>query len=182
MKRFTRLQTLLCLTLLAALAALAAQAQESPPADAPPPAPPPRCASDLHRQFDFWLGTWEVRGKDRPDGPHGRNVIALDHDGCVLREHYTAGRYSGSSLNFVALTGRWHQTWIDNQGFSIEIDGGLDERGNMVLESDPAKTPIQRITWTPNADGTVRQHWQQSKDGGASWSDVFDGLYVKIDG
>ena len=33
-----------------------------------------------------------------------------------------------------------------------------------------SKETIERITWTPNADGTVRQHWQQSTDGGATWS------------
>ena len=36
---------------------------------------------------------------------------------------------------------------------------------------------IERITWTPNADGTVRQHWEQSTDGGKTWTTAFDGLY-----
>ena len=34
-------------------------------------------------------------------------------------------------------------------------------------------------TWYDNADGTVRQHWEQSKDGGKSWTTAFDGLYKK---
>jgi hypothetical protein len=36
---------------------------------------------------------------------------------------------------------------------------------------------MERITWTPNADGTVRQHWEQSADGGKTWETAFDGLY-----
>jgi hypothetical protein len=36
---------------------------------------------------------------------------------------------------------------------------------------------LERITWTPNADGTIRQLWQSSRDRGMRWSIVFDGLY-----
>ncbi len=184
MKPSTWSRILAPMIVFASLTGTSITAQESTEAAAtPPPPPPPRCSTDVHRQFDFWVGTWEVRGKSRPDGPHGKNVITLDHDGCTIRESYTAGRYTGSSLNFVdAATGQWHQTWIDNQGFSLQVNGGLDKKGRMVMESDPTRSPIQRIRWTPKKDGTVRQHWQQSKDGGASWTDVFDGTYIKIEG
>ena len=47
---------------------------------------------------------------------------------------------------------------------------GLDSNGNVTL---------QRITWTPNQDGTVRQLWQQSVDKGANWQTLFDGTYRK---
>ena len=36
-----------------------------------------------------------------------------------------------------------------------------------------------RITWTPNSDGTVRQLWEVSKDQGESWQTEFDGLYKR---
>ena len=36
----------------------------------------------------------------------------------------------------------------------------------------------QRIVWTAQPDGSVRQIWSSSEDGGASWSVVFDGRYV----
>ena len=36
-----------------------------------------------------------------------------------------------------------------------------------------------RITWTDNEDGTVRQHWEVTKDGGKTYSTLFDGLYKK---
>jgi hypothetical protein len=38
---------------------------------------------------------------------------------------------------------------------------------------------LERITWTPQADGSVRQHWQQSADGGKTWSDAFVGIYTR---
>jgi hypothetical protein len=38
----------------------------------------------------------------------------------------------------------------------------------------------QRITWTPNPDGSVRQHWEASTDAGKTWTTSFDGLYRRI--
>jgi hypothetical protein len=35
-----------------------------------------------------------------------------------------------------------------------------------------------RISWTPAADGSVRQLWEISRDG-ETWETVFDGHYVK---
>jgi len=49
----------------------------------------------------------------------------------------------------------------------------------MVMESDPASVVRQRITWSREPDGRVRQLWESSKDGGRSWTTVFDGLYVR---
>ena len=63
----------------------------------------------------------------------------------------------------------------------------LDGRfaGNaMVLEGpgvDEGRAVKHRITWTPNADGTVRQHWERSPDRSDRWETVFDGLYRRID-
>ena len=45
--------------------------------------------------------------------------------------------------------------------------------------TDPTKTVAHRITWTPGADGSVRQLWESSADGGTTWSVVFDGRYVR---
>ena len=52
----------------------------------------------------------------------------------------------------------------------------------MVLQGTsvtPRGTSLNRITWTPNQDGTVRQHWENSRDEGATWQTVFDGLYTR---
>lgn len=38
---------------------------------------------------------------------------------------------------------------------------------------------LQKITWTPLADGRVSQHWQVSKDQGKTWSDSFLGFYSR---
>jgi hypothetical protein len=135
------------------------------------------CSSPEYRQFDFWLGVWDVT--NTTTGKAGAvNRITSAHGGCVLREDYTTpGGYTGASLNFYdAKGGRWHQTWIDNQGGPLLLTGGLEGK-SMVLSSAPDVLPVQRITWTPNPDGSVRQHWQAAADG-KSWKTAFDGLYT----
>lgn len=137
------------------------------------------CDAPEHDQFDFWVGAWDVFG---PDGEKaGTNVIEKRDGGCTLLESWTsASGGTGTSINFYdERAGRWHQTWMGSGGGALYLDGGLDEDGNMVLSSDPDASPIQRITWTPNDDGTVRQHWQVSKDGGQTWETAFDGTYVR---
>lgn len=163
-----------------AVAFLAAAAHSA--AVAQPPAP---CASTGHRQFDFWLGTWDVTTADGK--PAGRNRITSVHNGCALLEQWEGrGGFTGTSLNaFDATAQRWHQTWVDASGGLLRLDGTFED-GRMRLEGDTADAERagarvrQRIEWTPQGDGRVRQHWQASKDGGRTWSTVFDGWYRKL--
>jgi hypothetical protein len=147
--------------------------------------PPPACTTEDHRAFDFWIGVWDVTaaGKEQPAAV---NSISREHGGCVMREDYsTKGGYTGMSMSFYdAAQKKWHQTWMGVDGSALFIEGGLNDQGKMMLSNRNTPyyaegTPINRITWTPNADGSVRQHWQASQDGGKTWSTVFDGLYVK---
>jgi hypothetical protein len=139
----------------------------------------------LYRQFDFWAGLWEVTGaKGRFLGIN--RVVAVD-GGCALQETWSSGggHFTGRSLNRVGSDGRWHQTWVDSGGQPLELSGGLSG-SSMVLEGETPgpepKAPAtrQRITWTPEADGTVRQLWESSSDGGKSYSVAFDGRYRRI--
>jgi hypothetical protein len=132
------------------------------------------------RQFDFWIGEWEVF---LPDGKKaGENRIEkVANDWGLLENWNGGGGYSGKSLNtWISERKRWQQFWVGS-GDALELSGGLNAAGEMVLEGRSigagAKETRERITWTPNADGTVRQHWQQSSDGGATWTTAFDGLY-----
>ena len=164
LKVLVRLSAVLCL-----ISTLSAQT-------APPP-PPPEA-----RQFDFWLGDWEVFG---PDGKkQGENRIEQMAGGWGLLENWTgAGGYTGKSLNtWIPHKKRWQQYWI-GAGGALELSGGLNERGEMVLAGRSTgrdgKETLERIIWTPNPDGTVRQHWQQSTDAGTTWTTAFDGIYRK---
>ena len=146
---------------------------------APQPAP---CSATEHRQFDFWIGDWEVR---RPDGRVvGHNRIERALNGCTLIENWTStGQNRGTSLNFYDSSSRqWHQTWIDNSGSPLYLNGNLRD-GKMVLEAEgknaQGQTVRHRVTWTPLDGGGVRQHWESSSDDAKTWTTVFDGRYSK---
>jgi hypothetical protein len=149
-----------------------------------PPAGPPPCAAAEHRQFDFWLGDWEVRGPTGQVVGHNRVTSVLG--GCAIREEWTSadGRSIGTSLNaYDPRSKRWHQSWVDNSASRLDLVGGL-VGGAMVLEQRTRRAPtdpedVQRITWTPMPEGRVRQHWQASTDGGATWTTAFDGVYAR---
>jgi hypothetical protein len=71
---------------------------------------------------------------------------------------------------------------VDNSGNILKLKGGL--KGDaMVLSSEPARDPggvpvINRITWSLQEDGRVRQHWEVLRDG-AVLQVLFDGYYRK---
>lgn len=144
------------------------------------PAPPP-CPAAEARQFDFWLGDWDVF---TPDGKlAGTNRIAKLY-GCVLHESWSNPKVQGQSFNlYDADRGVWHQTWVDSSGSLLVIEGAM--RGGSMVLSDatlPGKKDakqVNEIAWTPNADGSVRQHWRVSADGGKTWTTSFDGKYVR---
>ena len=135
-------------------------------------ATPAPCTLPEHRQFDFWIGDWQVH---KPDGSFvGINRITREYGGCVIHERYATGRgYSGESLNaYDAARKVWHQTWVDDTGLLLTLEGRWDGK-QMVLEGNR-----QRITWTPDAQGGVRQLWEAADEKGA-WSVVFDGRYTR---
>ena len=140
------------------------------------------CRDPGSRQFDFWLGEWDVHG---PAGELvGRNTISAVVNGCGLREEWRGVRgLVGTSLSTWSAQRRsWHQTWIDSSGTLLLLDGGLRDDA-MVLEGvaplpDGQATLRHRISWSlVDADPDhVRQHWETSEDGGA-WETAFDGHY-----
>ena len=154
------------------------------PFAAPAAAAPQRgCTTAQDRQFDFWAGHWNVT--DNVTGkPAGTNDVTREYGGCVLQEHWKgAGGDDGSSFNhYDAARKVWHQTWVDNGGGILYLDGGL-KNGSMVLAGKRrgrnGTWVTDRITYTPRPDGSVRQWWQVTRDGGATWKTVFDGIYRK---
>ena len=159
-------------------------AAAAPPAPTVPAAPQPApCTAAENRQFDFWIGDWDVT--DPAGKAAGTNLIKPELNGCVLHEFWKGrGGFVGESFNsYDAQRKVWHQTWADGAGNLLLMDGKF-EGGSMTLSDrdmpgKPDRNAINEITWTPNADGSVRQHWRVSADGGKSWKTSFDGKYVK---
>lgn len=171
------MKTLLIATLLLSPTAFLAMPQEpaTQKADA--------VANDPHRQFDFWLGSWRCETQDGKAA--GSNKIVLECGNKVLRENWTgAGGGTGTSLNiYDAATKQWHQTWVDQGGTLLLLDGGLDENGSMVLRGkrpgQEGKTVLHQIKWTPVGE-QVRQTWTFSTDDGKTWATAADLNYIRI--
>ena len=139
---------------------------------------PASCTAGEYRQFDFWLGDWDVYESDKPETPVARARIDGILDGCALREVYEQkdGLVGQSFSVYDASRKTWHQTWVTNRGQLLMIEGGLNQ-GHMVLEgeqraSDGSRTLV-RGTWQPERDG-VREIAVTSTDGGKNWKPWFD--------
>jgi hypothetical protein len=145
-------------------------------------APSPGCTAPKYREFDFWLGHWEVHAANGRRA--GTNRIEKTLDGCALTEQWIGTGSRGMSINFYdAGSAKWHQTWIDDRGQPLYLDGALRD-GKMVLEGTTrgadGRRVRQRITWTRLDGGDVRQLWETSSDDGATWTTVFDGRYSRL--
>lgn len=160
--------------LLVSLATLAGAAAQTPPKV---------CMDEpAFRQFDFWVGDWDVYNNAN-DVLVGRNRIESRENGCVLVEKWASSSGgTGMSMNYYdSLTGKWRQVWIASN-YSIDIEGGLNQEGAMVLEGRLHNYRSRRSfefrgTWTPNEDGTVRQFFEQMNRESREWQVWFDGRY-----
>ena len=129
-------------------------------------------AVDAHpaRQFDFWLGAWDLRWE--PDG-RGVNVITSILDDHAVLERFD-GRPSipltGMSVSvFDAAIDRWRQVWVDSDGQYLDFIGGID-LGRMVLERRRADGRHQRMVWSNIAAESLHWSWEHSDDDGAGWT------------
>ena len=136
----------------------------------------PPCATPEHRQFDFWIGDWDVY--DAGDAqPSMRIKVEKILDGCALRETYQdVNGMLGESINFYDAGRKlWHQTWATNRGQVLLLDGKL-ESGSMAFRAteQTAQGPVLwRAVWIPQGE-EVRETAETSTDGGKSWKQKFD--------
>jgi hypothetical protein len=143
--------------------------------------PPARCDTPEFRQFDFWVGDWNVTVQGNQAGT---NDITLEEAGCVLHEHWAGSRGgTGQSFNFYDRTvSRWHQFWVDNAGNYLHLTGTYADDKMLLTGTAPGpggSSQQQRLTFFKNPDGSVRQLWETSDDSGKTWQVAFDGLYRK---
>ncbi len=165
------------LALLAALVAVPAAAQEPPPPD--------RCATAPEfRQLDFWIGTWDVYDPETGEKA-GVNVIEPMLERCALLESWTGAKGgTGKSLNFYDPQRKtWRQVWVSDRGSVLDYREG-ERRGDAMhfrgITVDAAgDTTLQKLTFRSVAPDTVRQVFQASKDGGATWDTTWVGVYVR---
>lgn len=145
---------------------------------------PPKCDAPEYRQLDFWVGDWNVTVGG---GQAGTNLVTLEESGCLVHEHWIGARgETGQSLNFYNRDDRaWHQVWVSSSGNVLDLTGHYVD-GTLTYTGENRKadgTALRhRLSFHANPNGTVRQLWESSSDGGATWTVSFDGLYAKRKG
>jgi hypothetical protein len=143
---------------------------------------------DRYREFDFWVGDWDVRPTANPNAPASRNTITLEYNGCIVHEHWQPAGVAGGggeSFNlFDRSFGEWRQTWVDATGGQHDYRGKREGR-NLVYYGDLPAPPGQtarvhtRLTFFNISADSVRQFAETSADGGKTWSVSYDLMYVR---
>lgn len=139
------------------------------------------CCSKENRQFDFWIGDWQVFNKLGVNV--GENKIVVLQDSCLLQENWISNGQTGTSYNFYDNTdSTWNQVYIDNLGTVLNLKGHFLEE-KMVLKSQKIKGDkkdyFNRIIWSMDSLGNVNQKWDIIDEEDNVLSIVFDGIYKK---
>ena len=130
------------------------------------------CSAPEARQFDFWLGKWDLTWGE--DG-RGTNTIATRFDGCVIEENFDAAptmEFQGMSVStYNPSAQKWQQTWVDSQGSYIHLTGDFKD-DKMVLVNQPITSDGQelfRMVFYNIEQDSLDWDWERSEDGGETW-------------
>jgi hypothetical protein len=135
------------------------------------------CLAPQQKQFDFWVGEWELTwpGENPGEIGHGTNSINRIMDGCVVQENFSGGEsmhLRGTSVStFDARSGHWKQTWVDNEGGYLDFVGDFSN-GQMILQRETVRNGtkiLQRMVWKNITANEFDWNWEASSDGGKTW-------------
>lgn len=144
---------------------------------------PRPCSSPESRQFDFWLGEWDLSWPAEQAGGQpgemmtGTNRIERLFGPCAIEESFSTadGSFRGRSLSVYDVgAGLWRQTWVDSQAAYLIFTGGMGD-GKMILATEPVgddgREMINRMVFADITAVSLNWSWQRSEDGGDSWQD-----------
>lgn len=149
--------------------------------DAAETTPPPPCQTEHFRQFDFWIGTWDLAW----EGGTGTNVISAKLGDCVIEENFISNDsppFVGNSVSvYDTRSMMWKQTWVDNSGGYLDFVGGM-VGDSMILKRSYVDTSgverWQRMVFLNITADSLDWHWQKSTDGEA-WEMVWAIDYIR---
>lgn len=150
---------------------------------------PKPCSTPEARQFDFWLGEWDLSWPAEQSGgtdgerAAGSNEVRRMFGDCVVEENFTTddGRFRGHSVSaFDVNAGMWRQTWVDSSGGYLVFTGSYDG-STMTLCTAPEKRDdevvMQRMVFSDITADSLEWAWQGSRDGGETWNDLWNISY-----
>lgn len=133
------------------------------------------CATAEHRQFDFWVGDWDVviRARSSPTSEDWGEAKGTQHiesilGGCAIAEHFSAegpgAPWAGKSYSaWQPQLGKWRQTWVDDSGSYIALTGGV-EGGVMTLYGELGPKGQMRMVFKDVTTDALHWEWQRSTD------------------
>jgi hypothetical protein len=138
---------------------------------------------DAARQFDFWLGEWDLTWGG---GGRGTASVYLDLDDKVV----VASLDARPSRDYQAIghavydrvDGCWKHTWVDSDGSYLDFAGGFED-GVMDLRRDALADDgfaLYRVRWFDIARNTLRWAYERSGDGGATWDVLWEIGYRRV--
>ena len=137
----------------------------------------PPCSQEQAKQFDFWIGTWDLEWTDAQGKTQkGTNTISKILNGCVVEENFNGGGspiYLGKSHSmFDSQSGKWRQTWVDNGGAYLDFIGEFKD-GKMTLwrefTAQNGKKIMQRMIFSNIQKDLLEWNWESSNDEGKTW-------------
>ena len=124
------------------------------------------------RQFDFWIGDWDVAWETDQHGTNSIRAILAD---AVILENFNGSPGTpliGMSVStYAAALGKWQQTWVDNQATYLDFSGEFKD-GQMVLQRQAVENGLaflQRMVWYNIGPRQLDWNWERSDDGGQTW-------------
>ncbi len=154
-----------------------------------------RCSEPAAREFDFWLGDWDIRQQILQQDGGWREFPAVTSvrtalDGCALVENWSGevlffwnGMHEPAPMRGFSIrsydpsSGWWAIYWMDTLSpqFGAPYTGTIkDGQGQFFREWDtPQGARKGRITFETTGKDAVSWSLSLSSDGGDSWATIW---------
>lgn len=137
--------------------------------------------SEKAKQFDFWVGEWDVQVNGQTVG---LNVIEKQQQGCLIVENWKGnGGQTGKGLNFFnPILGTWRQSYMSSNQTIWEMtgeykDGAMRYTGHVYASN--GQTVMTRVTFYNLEPNRLRHTEDDSRDGGKTWTTSWDAIYIR---
>lgn len=144
----------------------------------------PCSADSRQREFDFWIGEWDVF-QNGTNQLVGHSLVQKVSGECALLENWEAssGGGTGKSLNyFDVLNNSWEQDWIGSMGGAQRYLNGVykDSAMRFTYEAmNNGKKVTGNFIFYNLGPGKVRQYQDASEDGGRTVTVSYDFIYIR---
>jgi hypothetical protein len=123
------------------------------------------------------VGEWDLTWTNaKGETEKGTNRIVRILDEKVIQENFSDGKnsYRGTSLSvYNPRLKTWNQTWADNQGGYIHLEGLVSD-GKRMFQTQPTDfngtKVIRRMVFFDIKANSFTWNWEQSQDGGKTWA------------